>query len=442
MDNESFHAHREGHDLSRSGKDQFKPVLSSTHRPHHQSRMPMNEVPRTNTTMNRDLVNGYANKPQRMFELSPSVASSARGPGHQEMRETRSSSGRLHTQHITSGRKSSDTFMPLPEENDFTQASKVADEDGRGHLDHRSASESRAWASIPEMNGHIPSSQEFRSNGPFDSHPDLESQQEWRDYRSLTPEQRQQQLGSLKNRLQHEQELLQHKLQEQELLLHQKQLEIQMQKWHLSTLSDHPTGRDEVFDEETEYEGVRRKYLDDPRNEIHRNGSASSGRVVTHQHQRKLTADAHRHRRNLPVDMHGRMPTDIGRGHDELPWGQHPGADRILESSTQYPPDNYEPSDERIVPQGVRNFEPYQHPQRQHYYDNVSDELFDVDDYDPEEEDDETGENDMEWYEMRGETEGADSRRNIQGYAALHPHTYLEQPGASRTTMKGLFSFC
>eukprot|EP00057_Strongylocentrotus_purpuratus_P013750 XP_011668224.1 PREDICTED: uncharacterized protein LOC100890059 isoform X2 [Strongylocentrotus purpuratus] len=370
---------------------QFNPVLSSTHRKHHRSRLPSTGAEDMRATQSENTVNGF---------------SSSQTHGHDQSKQINSHnlSKTNGSQREGSRRTSQETFFPLTE---------VADESAVTHVPHarrlegrekRKSSDRNSWVSLPEMDEQVPYSYELHEKGlgQDGTFSGSTSHQKRLDYRSLTPEQRQRQLGSLKKKLQQEQGWLQQKLQDQERLLYHKRLEVERQKQELSHLED------------TGYDQVRREYL--------------GGRAGQQQRERTGVGGEYRTRfddRNDGFEedgYHKRVVPEGGKDEVTSPWQQY----EEQPVSTNYPPDDYfgEMDQQQLTRRRAGDqFDNYRGKNTPGY---AEDSDIDYQEYDDEDEveDEET------WYEMREETEGADNGRSIQGYASLHPQQATRKQGA------------
>ncbi|XP_041460059.1 protein hinderin-like [Lytechinus variegatus] len=365
---------------------QFNPVLSSTHRKHHQSRVPSSGAEDMRATQSGNSLNGFPSlQAQRREE--PSLSDSR----HMST---------VHGSNRKVSRRSQDTFLPMTEVTDDSAITPTLHAPRRERREIRNSSERTSWVSLPEVDGQPAYSYELHERGPgaseiYSGSISHQKRQERQDYHSLTPEQRQRQLGSLKEKLQQEQEWLQQKLQEQEHLLHQKRFEIERQKEELSQLED------------TGYEQVRRKYL---------RGSAREK-----QRERTGVGGERKSRFNdvvsvFPEDQYHRVVPGEGRKDVTLSWQQHGSWDEEQPLSTNYPPD--EPREMAQQNLTESQFGHYQEEGITGYEENY------YQGYDDEVEDAET------WYQMREATEGADNGGSIQGYVSLHPQQPTRKQGA------------
>lgn len=305
-------------------------------------------------------------------------------------------------------RTSQETFLPLTEVTDesavTTHVHHAKRLEGR---EKRKSSDRNSWVSLPEMDGQVPYSYELHEKGLGQSGTfnGSMSHQKRPDYRSLTPEQRQRQLGSLKKKLQQEQGWLQQKLQDQERLLYHKRLEVERQKQELSHLED-----------DTGYDQVRFKYL--------------GGRAGQQQRERTGVGGEYRTRfddRNNGFEedgYHKRMVPEGGKDEVTSPWQHHRPWDEEQPVSTNYPPDDdFGEMDQQELSRR-RPGDQFDNYRGKYIAGYAEDSDIDYQEYDDGVEDEET------WYEMREETEGADNGRSIQGYASLHPQQATRKQGS------------
>ncbi|XP_063952799.1 uncharacterized protein LOC129257524 isoform X2 [Lytechinus pictus] len=366
---------------------QFNPVLSSTHRKHHRSRIPSSGAEDMRAAQSGNSLNGF-----------PSLQAQRHGE------PSLSDSHHLSTVHGSNRKisRSQDTFLPMTEVTDDSAITPTLHAPRRERREVRNSSERTSWVSLPEVDGQPAYSYELHEQGPgasetYSGSISHQKREERKDYRSLTPEQRQRQLGSLKEKLQQEQEWLQHKLQEQEHLLHQKRFEIERQKEELSQLED------------TGYEQVRRKYL--------------RGSAWGKQRERTGVGGEGRSRFNdvgngFPEDQYHRVVPGEGREDVTSSWQQHGSWDEEQPLST-----NYDEPREMAQQNLTERRSQFGHNQEEGIA-GYEDNYYQGYDEEDEVEDAET------WYQMRKETEGADNGGSIQGYVSLHPQQPIRKQGA------------